>query len=29
MADLLMILLILGWGIAFWAYAQFCDLVKR
>jgi hypothetical protein len=29
MADVLMVLLIAGWGIAFWAYAQFCDAVKR
>ena len=29
MTDALMILLIIGWGVAFWAYAQFCDYVKR
>jgi hypothetical protein len=29
MTDLLVILLILAWGLAFWAYAQFCDLMKR
>jgi hypothetical protein len=29
MTDVLVILLILGWGVAFWALAQFCDLAKR
>ena len=29
MADVLVILLIVAWGLVFWAYALFCEVVKR
>jgi hypothetical protein len=29
MTDVLVILLILGWGLGFLAFTEFCDLVRR
>jgi uncharacterized protein (DUF486 family) len=29
MADALVLLLIISWGLVFWAYALFCEAVKR
>jgi hypothetical protein len=29
MSDLLVIVLILGWGLGFLAFVEFCELVRR
>jgi hypothetical protein len=29
MTDLWVVLLILGWGLAFMAFVEFCELVRR